>query len=140
MPTACPIFATITILADADADGLPDDWETQNGFNPGVNGDQQLDFDQDGLTNGEEFIAGTDPRNPLSYLRIDLGLNGQSAQLNLMALSPRTYTVEYTDDLGSGNWQRLGDVSARTTNRVEIIPDLQWTPGRYYRLVTPQQP
>lgn len=40
---------------DADLDGLPDDWELQNGLNPNDPGDSGLDSDNDGLTNSEEF-------------------------------------------------------------------------------------
>ncbi|MEK6984485.1 MAG: hypothetical protein AABX33_07970 [Nanoarchaeota archaeon] len=55
---------------DTDKDGLPDQWEVQNGLNPNEPNDAQLDSDNDGLTNIEEFnlmkIYGnsTDPNNP----------------------------------------------------------------------------
>lgn len=45
--------------ADTDADGLPDDWETEH-FGD-LSQDGTSDFDQDGLTNAEEFEANTDP-------------------------------------------------------------------------------
>ena len=58
----------------------------------------------------------------------------------MAAVSNRTYTVQYTDQLGSGNWQRLSDVVARPTNRVEQFTDPAWTTNRYYRVALPRQP
>ncbi|MDX9703583.1 MAG: kelch repeat-containing protein [Candidatus Auribacterota bacterium] len=48
---------------DSDNDGIPDCWETENGLNPLLD-DADDDADNDGLTNLQEFIAGTDPHNP----------------------------------------------------------------------------
>ncbi|TVZ40611.1 YD repeat-containing protein [Alteromonadaceae bacterium 2753L.S.0a.02] len=46
---------------DDDNDGLPDEWEIENGFNPrdGVTAD--FDSDNDGLSNLDEYIYKTDP-------------------------------------------------------------------------------
>lgn len=57
--------------ADADDDYLPDAWEVQYGLSSTDNGlldregqGERGDFDKDGLSNREEFLAGTDPTNP----------------------------------------------------------------------------
>lgn len=47
--------------ADSDHDGMPDAWETANGFNPGDSSDGTADADGDGYTNVEEFLNGTTP-------------------------------------------------------------------------------
>ena len=49
-------------VGDADADGMPDDWEILYGFNPNDPTDAVLDPDGDGLSNLEEFQLGTNPR------------------------------------------------------------------------------
>ncbi|PUA28724.1 MAG: pectate lyase [Cellvibrio sp. 79] len=41
---------------DTDRDGMPDVWETQNGFNPNSAADAMLDKDGDGWVNLEEYI------------------------------------------------------------------------------------
>ncbi len=47
---------------DSDADGLPDLWELQNATDPMVR-DDGADPDDDGFTNLDEFISGTDPQD-----------------------------------------------------------------------------
>lgn len=47
--------------ADADGDGLPDDWEIRHQLNPRDPADASIDSDNDGYSNIEEFINGTAP-------------------------------------------------------------------------------
>jgi len=46
---------------DTDNDGMPDEWEIANGFNPNDPSDAPKDFDNDGVTNLDEYKAGTNP-------------------------------------------------------------------------------
>jgi len=46
---------------DDDNDKMPDSWEIAHGLNPLDSSDAQKDPDNDGLTNLEEYQAGTDP-------------------------------------------------------------------------------
>src|SRR5262249_48923113 len=57
---------------DTDNDGLPDDWETEFGLNPNdANGDNGAngDPDRDGMTNLQEYLAGTHPKGVTSLTR-----------------------------------------------------------------------
>jgi hypothetical protein len=49
---------------DADADGMPDAWEIENGLNPRNTFDRNYDRDNDGFDNITEFRMGSDPRVP----------------------------------------------------------------------------
>lgn len=44
---------------DSDKDGMPNNWETANGLNPNNPTDRNNDKDNDGYTNLEEFLNGT---------------------------------------------------------------------------------
>jgi hypothetical protein len=56
-----PTLASVPPPADRDNDGMPDEWEIRHGLNP-EKADHNLDADNDGYTNLEEFLSGTDPR------------------------------------------------------------------------------
>lgn len=141
-----PLF-TVATLEDTDADGVPDEFEVANGMNATEGADAAVDTDGDGMTNGAEYVAGTDPLDPASYLRLEIpeagGAGGAGGvRVSFLAASNRTYTVEARDVLDSSPWQRLAGVLAAPTNRVVTVTDpapLRPTGQRVYRLVTPRQ-
>ncbi len=53
-----PVLASGTPPADADHDGMPDEWEKERGLDPTDAGDSKKDRDNDGYTNIEEYING----------------------------------------------------------------------------------
>jgi len=132
--------AYLTFVADSDGDGLPDSWETLFGFPTNNAANAAEDSDGDTLSNGQEYVAGTDPIDASSCLKVEcLGTNG-AAVVAFDAVSNRTYTVLYTDALDGGTWTRLADVLSRANSRTEFIVDPGAGSNRYYRVVTPQQP
>jgi hypothetical protein len=56
---------------DSDGDGMPDDWEQRHGLNPNDPTDAAKDLDEDGYTNIEELINGTDPTQFVDYARLE---------------------------------------------------------------------
>ena len=54
-------YITAVKVADTDADGMPDGFESQYGFDPTDPSDAVLDFDGDGVSNVDEYLAGTNP-------------------------------------------------------------------------------
>ena len=140
------ILVPLTVLADNDGDGMPDNWETEHGFTADDPSDATLDADNDGAANFAEYEAGTDPRDPTSYLRVE-NISADfiftaSVQLTWLARTNKTYTVLYRDTLLPGLWSRLTDVQAAPSNHVvQVIdqPPLTAT-RRFYRLATPRLP
>jgi len=105
---------------DTDGDGMPNSWETANGFNPFDPSDADGDADQDGLSNRQEASLGTDPRDPDTDR--DGVSDSQEAQEGLDPLDPgdnipvadagpdQTRNPGVTIRLdGSGSWDPNGD-------------------------------
>jgi len=138
--------AWVTVLVDDDGDGLPDQWEIDCGINQATPNHGRADDDGDGLSNGEEYQCGTDPTHALSYLKVEsITLDGgqRAAVLRFFAVSNKTYTVQYCDGVGVGEWQRLTDVPASASDRVTEVLDPAVRTGesqRVYRLATPRAP
>jgi hypothetical protein len=130
----------VTVLADLDHDGLPDVLEESLGLSTNNPADASLDLDRDGMSNLAEYLAGTDPTNSLSYLKIDSIVAGGGATITFGAVSNKTYSIEYTDALRAGSWSRLTDLVARPTNRTETLVDPVFTTNRFYRVATPRRP
>ena len=128
-------------IIDTDGDGMPDDWEMANSLNKNSAADAGLDPDADGLTNLQEYLAGTNPQSAASVLSVVAALQNGLVELSFTAMAGRTYTVLSTDTLPSGgNWQRLRDVSAGATQTVIVTDTLVERPQRFYRVVTPAVP
>jgi hypothetical protein len=124
---------------DSDNDGMPDTWEQEHGTQVFVN-DANDDLDHDGLTNREEYLAGTHPNDEASVLELVVVGSADAVGLEFFAVSNRTYSVLYKTSLQEG-WSKLADIAAQPTNRlVSITNGLAGDVAQFYRLVTPAQP
>jgi hypothetical protein len=99
---------------DRDGDGLPNDWELANGLNPdSAAGDDGAtgDPDHDGATNLQEYLAGTNPQDPQSVLRLSITpLDGSQMLINWRTEAGLRYQLEAADDLDAG-FQLFGGTS-----------------------------
>jgi hypothetical protein len=127
----------ITTVIDSDGDGLPDFWE--NAFNAT---DPNADDDGDGMKNGAEYGAGTDPTSTNSFLRIEMLAGGAGATLSFAGVSNKTYTILGVDRLGASaaTWSRVADFVARPANFIGTATDPDYTTNRFYQVVTPRRP
>lgn len=128
-------------LRDTDADGIPDLWETDNQYNPNDPADAAFDTDGDRFNTLQEYAAGTNPRDPQSYLKVGALVPAQSAdiplRLTFQAQADRIYTIEYRNNLGlGGRWQKLADVPPDANTRPVTVTDTNaWIrTERYYRV------
>ena len=129
----------VTVLEDSDRDGIPNVVEQGLGMDTNNAADASGDLDLDGMSNRAEFIAGTDPTNSLSYLKIETAVTPGTSSVQFGGISNHTYTVQFTDSLGAGAWSKLADIAARATNFTLQIPDPTATTNRFYRVATPRQ-
>ena len=137
---------TLTVLADGDGDGMPDNWEIAYRFGTNNASDATADRDGDGVSNRDEYAAGTNPTNASSYFKIQtIGSTnaGAASVLTFLAASNKTYTVQAREAATEGPWFRVTDVPAMSTNRtVRIVVPLErfFRSNRFYRLVSPRSP
>jgi hypothetical protein len=127
---------------DRDGDGMPDNWEQAYALDPDDPADAALDSDGDGLTNLQEYLSGTNPREFSSGLKFDsVSAMAGTVLLRFTAVANQSYSIQYRDDLANGGWQKLTNVLAGATTRAIDVPDSDGGAlDRFYRLVTPQIP
>lgn len=124
---------TVTVLTPLES------WRLANFGTPSSSGNSadSADPDGDGMTNAQEFAAGTDPRNPASALKItQLQGSGSNMILSFPTSAGRIYRMESSDSLQSGSWVVVADNIAGTGGAVQVTDSGGAGHGkRFYRLV-----
>jgi hypothetical protein len=101
---------TIRMGIDTDGDGIPDAWERER-FGSLAVADASSDHDGDGVKDIGEYVADTDPNDPLSFLSITrYRVTGMGSPLDLTWSSrpTRLYHVQERTLVDSGPWSDVG--------------------------------
>ncbi|HEX5218965.1 MAG TPA: lamin tail domain-containing protein [Verrucomicrobiae bacterium] len=123
---------------DVDGDGVPDVWEMIHGTEVFV-ADGTADADGDGFNNYSEWMAGTNPQDAASYLKLEAIPAGGSINLRFEAKAKRSYSLLKAGAPDSGFWFSVTNVPAASSDRVISVP--QSTSGmQFFRVTTPAQP
>src|SRR5207253_263329 len=85
-------------IVDTDQNDLPDWWE-QNYFGHLTGTDPNADADHDGLSNLSEWLAGTNPTNAASVLRLTVAKTNNGVVLRWPSVAGKTYRLERATDL-----------------------------------------
>jgi len=128
--------------ADSDNDGLLDGWEVAHELNPllasgdhGANGD----LDRDQSTNADEQLAGTDPRNPRSALRVRIESTAKRTyKISWPAVIGKQYQLQIATNAPSGFANLSGTnfpmiATSPTLSFEEDVTQAAW-PSRFYRV------
>ncbi len=125
-------YLGVTTYADEDADNIPDDYERLHDLNPGDAADALQDSDRDGLSNIEEYEAGTDPRNPASTLRLSIDEDAEHIHIRFSAVSGNSYQIEYQDVDLATDWHLMRR-TVSGSNSILNFPD-ELTPHSSFRI------
>ena len=146
---AVPTPGPQTVVVDTDGDGIPDWWmQLYFGHPTGQAGDLSRandDPDHDGLTNLQEYWAGTDPTSAASVLSlqpVNTGLDaGTNAVFSFPGVAEQSYTVQFSDTLPLG-WTNLISLDPLSSSGPIWITNQvpAGTAQRFYRVVTPRLP
>lgn len=96
---------------DADNDGLPDDWETDNGLSPATAEDATMDFNNNGVINLLEYAFGGAPRggSPTFVPRAAAQPNNIFTVTFNRRLDPRlSIQPERASDIDAASWSADG--------------------------------
>ena len=123
-------------IVDTDANGLPDWWELQY-FGHLTGTDPNADPDQDGMSNLEEWLAGTNPTNASSCLRlVALPSNNTNAfVVSWPSVAGKYYWLECATNLLTG-FNSVVQTNIAATAPTNTATDTTILPGnaRFYRV------
>lgn len=135
-PDDTVVELSIPIRKDTDGDGMPDDWERANDLNPGDATDAAKDSDEDGLKNGEEYLAGTlpwDPESVLAILSVESG--PEDVRLTFASVPGKRYQIERSGTVLPGSWSpATGTLEADGAKTTASLASPPTTGDVYYRV------
>ena len=126
---------------DSDNDGLPDAWELENFGNLDRTGSGN--FDSDNLTDREEYIVGSNPKDAASgFPALAVESTGETFRVTFPTIAGRVYTVMGRASLTSDQWTPVTNVQNGQPNPVEgdgttktvTETGLGTTAARFYRV------
>lgn len=150
---AAPDFASYAMSApaDLDNDGMRDTWEIHYfGQTNLPAGAADVDWDGDGLLNGEEFEAGTDPTNAASRFELAITNAGLRPVVFLRTIEAgppwhsgldRFYSLERAQGLPDSAWQGIpGYVNIKGTGVILQYTNEGGAAARFFRGTTRTTP
>jgi len=127
-------------IVDTDLDGLPDWWE-QTYVGHLLGAQASADADGDGASNFAEWVAGTNPTNPASCLRLltPTFTATNSIIIQWPSVAGKSYRLERATNLVAGfNAIVRSNIAATPPTNSELDTAFLPTQPRYYRILVEQ--
>jgi hypothetical protein len=103
---------------------------------PSISG-TNADPDGDGAANWQEFLAGTDARNALNVLRVNIDAPSGAALIHFFAASNHGCTLQLRDSPRNGTCSDLTNIPVAPNNRTILYSDPFGATQRFYRVCSP---
>jgi alpha-D-xyloside xylohydrolase len=130
---------TVTFGPDTVGDGVTDSWRDYYGIT-----DDEADNDGDGLTNGQEYFAGTNPNDAQSKFAIQsvAAQSGGGFFITWPSQLGIVYRVQWKNSLSDLSWQSITPDFTGTGAALDWTDDGSQTGGfpgdsRFYRIAVP---
>jgi hypothetical protein len=128
-PLSDPV-SIVTWGADDNNDGIPDNWQRENWGK--VWPSASADSDGDGASNLAEFLAGTDPTNAESVLKVEISPREQGVYLQWPTSPGNYYQVQITSDFTT--WSDIGTPRFAPSTS-DAVPMESTGNTQYYRVI-----
>jgi hypothetical protein len=126
------VYRASVASGDQNRNGIDDAWEVAHFGQANV--DPQADADGDGATNLQEYLAGTDPRDAQSALRLSMHASS-GATLEWFGVAGKRYQVQFRASLSEGAWQNLGNPVTGQGRIVQLPANGGEAAAGFYRVV-----
>ena len=118
---------------DLDDDDIPDTWEIIYGLNPNLASDAVLDLDGDGTSNRLEYLAGTNPTDFSSVLKLEIvSASSESVHLQFDAAPGKTYVIE--ESSGLSTWETTQFLQSATVPHTADVVRSYPPARKFYRV------
>lgn len=133
-------FEFLNPAADSNKDGIPDGWCIKYGLNPVLPDIGEIDSDNDGHSNFQEYLADTDPTNSYSFFKITGVALNTNVTIYFTSSSNRYYTLYQRTNfirMQPGEWLAVPGQSNRLgKGGADSLTDTNFDYGRmkFYRI------
>ncbi len=118
---------------DSDTDGIPDEWQISYwGANSSKWGSPNADSDGDGMSNYQEFLAGTDPRDAGSSLKTEVQTVQGALYFKWNTVAGKVYQMQFSSDFST--WTNVGAQRMAVSGEDSVFVEQSAGIG-FYRIV-----